>query len=160
MDFESLILKMTQAAVRGDGKTVADCFTDDGVYHDVFYGDFMGHEIAGMIENHFHRDGQNFIWDVFEPVAQGNVGYARYVFSYDSRLPGSENRRAVFEGVAICHLREEQIIDYREVATAATGLALMGFSAAKISRFIQRETEKLVNRPETVHHLAACETPV
>ena len=88
------------------------------------------------------------------------MGYARYVFSYDSRLPGSENRRAVFEGVAICHLREEQIIDYREVATAATGLTLMGFSAPKISRFIERETEELVNRPETVHHLAACATPV
>ena len=49
MDFESLIKKMTRAAVQGNGATVADCFTADGVYHDVFYGDFTGRNIARMI---------------------------------------------------------------------------------------------------------------
>ena len=81
MNFESLIKKMTHAAVQGNGAMVADCFTADGVYHDVFYGNFTGQDIAQMIEDYFHRDGENFRWDIFEPVEQRNMGYARYVFS-------------------------------------------------------------------------------
>ena len=54
MDFESLIKKMTRAAVQGNGSTVVDCFTVDGVYHDVFYGNFTGRNIARMIEYYFH----------------------------------------------------------------------------------------------------------
>ena len=76
MNFESLIKKMTRAAVQGNGATVADCFTADGVYHDVFYGNFTGRDIARMIEDYFHRDGENFRWDIFEPVEQRNIGYA------------------------------------------------------------------------------------
>ena len=42
MDFGVLIRKMTQAACEGDGAGVAACFTENGVYHDVFYGSFEG----------------------------------------------------------------------------------------------------------------------
>ncbi len=153
MDFESLIKKMTRAVVQGNGAKVADCFTADGVYHDVFYGDFTGRNIARMIEDYFHRDGENFKWDIFEPIAQRDVGYARYVFSYDSRLKNYENKRAIFEGVAICTLSNGKISDYREIATATTGLALMGFESDKISKFIARETDALVRRPESANHL-------
>ena len=155
MNFELLIKKMTCAAVQGNGATVADCFTADGVYHDVFYGNFTGQDIARMIEDYFHRDGANFRWDIFEPVEQRNMGYARYVFSYDSRLPDFQEQRAIFEGVAICQLRDGRISDYREVATATTGLALMGFSSNKISKFITRQADALVKRSESASHLAA-----
>ncbi|GIS88693.1 MAG: hypothetical protein CM1200mP18_14030 [Gammaproteobacteria bacterium] len=51
-----------------------DCFTADGVYHDVFYGNFTGRDIARMIEDYFHRDGENFRWDIFEPVEKAEYG--------------------------------------------------------------------------------------
>ena len=61
MSFAALIERMTQAACRGDGAGVGACFTEGGVYHDVFYGPFEGPAaIADMIDNHFHRDGENF----------------------------------------------------------------------------------------------------
>jgi len=153
MTFDTLIRQMTQAASRGDGNAVASCFTDDGVYHDVFYGSFRGQEIADLIENYFHRDGENFVWDIHQPVRQGDIGYARYVFSYDSRLPQARGRRGIFEGVAICHLQEDLITRYREVATAASGLYLLGFSAKSIHRFVKHDTENLLDRPETVGHI-------
>ena len=158
MKFESLIKKMTRAAVQGNGATVADCFTADGVYHDVFYGNFTGRDIARMIEDYFHRDGENFRWDIFEPVEQRNKGYARYVFSYDSRLKNFENKRAIFEGVAICTLSNGRISDYREIATATTGLSLMGFPSDKISKFVTREADALVKRPESAYHLTTSST--
>ena len=149
---------MTRAAVQGNGSTVADCFTAEGVYHDVFYGNFTGRSIARMIEDCFHRDGKNFRWDIFEPVEQQNIGYARYVFSYDSRLKQFENKRAIFEGVAICTLRNGKFSEYREIATATTGLALMGFPSIKISKFIARQADTLVKRPESASHLTASST--
>lgn len=155
MSFLDLMKRMTGAAVAGDGRGVADCFTEDGVYHDVFYGAFKGRDaITDMIENYFHRDGENFIWDLHDAVDDGAVGYVRYVFSYTSKLPGHEGARSVFEAVSICRLEGDKIYDYREVGNAATGLSLMGFPEARIARFIAREAEALSGRDEASGHVA------
>ena len=153
MTFALLISDMIEAACRGDGAGLAACFAPDGVYHDVFYGSFRGRaEIAHMIEEYFHRDGGEFRWDVHDPVEAEGTGYARYVFSYRSRLKGCEGRRAVFEGVAICRLRGGLIADYREVANAATGLSLMGFDDARLARFVARQAAELTARDEAAAH--------
>jgi len=49
MSFSERIQEMIAAVERGDATAVAACFTPDGVYHDVFYGDFQGDGIADMI---------------------------------------------------------------------------------------------------------------
>lgn len=153
-DFKTLITTMTQAACDGDGKATAACFTPSGVYHDVFYGSFKGAAIADMIENHFHRDAENFIWDLHDPVDDSQVGYARYVFSYDSKLAESRGNRAVFEGVSICRLRDGLIEDYREVADAITGLHQLGFGSERLVKLIGREAQALRARPESAHHIS------
>ncbi len=155
MAFLDLMRKMTAAAVAGDGRGVAQCFTPDGTYHDVFYGAFTGHDaIADMIENHFHRDGEDFRWDLHDAVDDGAIGYVRYVFSYTSRLTDHAGRRSVFEAVSICRLRDGAIADYREVGNAAAGLSLMGFADRKIARFIAREAQALTARPEAAGHVS------
>lgn len=153
MAFAELITRMTQAACKGDGAAVAACFTPDGVYHDVFYGAFRGEDIATMITDYFHRDAENFRWDVHHPLSDGQMGMARYVFSFDSKLEGREGRRAIFEGVAICALKDGLIQSYTEVADSMTGQHLMGFSDEKMLRFIDRQTKALAERPEAKGHL-------
>lgn len=149
-----LMARFTAAAEAGDGPGLAACFTEDGVYHDVFYGDFVGRsEIARMLEAVFHRDGEAFRWDMIDPVAAGDRGYVRYLFSYRSKLPGAEGRRAVFEGVAVLRLRDGLIADYDEVANAATGLSLMGFTDARIAKFAAKQAAALLRRPEAARHL-------
>ena len=154
MDFPNLIRSMTAAACRGDGAGVAACFTPDGVYHDVFYGAFQGAAIAAMIEGHFHRDGEDFRWDVHAPVSDGATGYARYVFSYRSKLDGHRGKRACFEGVAVCRLRDGLIKSYAEVANAAVGLSLIGFEDRRLARFLARQGEALLSRDEARAHRA------
>ena len=144
--FKTLIQKMTQAAVRGDGLGVAACFCENGIYHDVFYGEFRGSAIINLIEGHFHRDGKDFQWDLYDAIEQNGIGYARYVFSYASKLPEAKDRRATFEGVAICRLESGRIREYREVANAVTGLHLLGFSPERLARFVARETKTLLAR--------------
>ena len=153
MSFATLITDMTQAASRGEGAAVADCFTDDGTYHDVFYGAFHGRlAIIDMIENHFHRDGEDFRWDLHEPVETDEIGYARYVFSYVSKLPETAGRIGLFEGVSICRLRGGRIVEYREVANAIPGLHAMGFPAKRLVKLLAREADELATRPEAIGH--------
>lgn len=152
MDFPGLIIAMTQAAVRGDGAGVAACFTEDGVYHDVFYGAFGRDRIPEMIEGHFHRDAENFRWDLHDPVQQGDLGYVRYVFSYDSLLPGCEGRRAIFEGVSVCRLRDGLLASYTEVANTAPGLSCLGFAPERLAKVVARQADELKARDEAREH--------
>jgi ketosteroid isomerase-like protein len=154
MDFAGLMKDFTAAAVAGDGVRFAALFTEDGVYHDVFYGAFRGREaIRDMLENRFHRDATDFRWEVFDPVCQGDVGYARYVFSYNSKLPGAEGRRTLFEGVSILGLADGRIRDYREVANVGPGLALLGFAPERIVKLLTRWGRELGARAEAGAHL-------
>lgn len=153
--FAELITRMTRAACRGDGPATAACFTADGVYHDCFYGAFRGKAIGEMIEAYFHRDADNFRWDIHDPVDDGAIGYARYVFSYDSRLPEAAGRRAIFEGVSICRLKDGLIADYREVAESVAGLHQLGFEATRLHKLIAREADALRARDEAAQHLAS-----
>lgn len=152
MEFGRRLTEMTQAICRGDGPAAAACFTPDGVYHDVFYGSFTGADIARMVERFFHRDGEAFLWELHDPVESGGIGYARYTFSYTSRLQGHVGRRAVFEGVALCRMQDGLISSYHEVANAMTGLALIGFDEISIARFAAKQAEALRADPARAEH--------
>ena len=160
MSFATLMEQMTQAACRGDGAAVGVCFTENGVYHDVFYGPFEGPAaIADMIDNHFHRDGENFRWDLFDPVDDGAMGYVRYLFSYASKMAGSAGRRSIFEGVGIARLAGTLIAEYHEVTTATTGLSMMGFAPEKIAKFAARQARALTERAEAAGHVGVGSGP-
>ncbi len=151
--FETLITNLADGACRGDGSAVAECFADDGIYHDCFYGAFERSSIEDMIENYFHRDAENFLWDMHSPVESGTVGYARYVFSYDSKLPDAHGKRAVFEGVSVCRLRDGLIEEYREVAHSISGLQQLGFDSQRLLRILSREAAELLARDESRQHV-------
>lgn len=153
MNFADRIQAMVSAVELGDGPAVAACFTPDGIYHDVFYGDFQGPKIADMIENYFHRDASDFRWDIHDPVEQDGMGYARYVFSYQPKNADGVTRRAIFEGVTICRMRGDLIADYREVANAATGLDDVGFAPERLAKFIGKQGRELKARAEAQRHI-------
>ena len=154
MEFGVLIRKMTQAACEGDGVGVAACFTEGGVYHDVFYGSFEGRgRIAEMINDNFHRDACNFRWDMHDPVSDGETGYCRYVFSYESKIDDARGTRTMFEGVAIAKIQDGLIVSYTEVANTAPGLRRMGFAADRLARFAEKQEAELAARKEAEGHL-------
>jgi len=80
MNVEGMLRAFCDAVERRDGKSFAALFSEDGVYHDVFYGTFAGRtEIAAMIDDYFYRTATNFRWDMHEPVSDGTTLYARYI---------------------------------------------------------------------------------
>src|SRR5215475_5693960 len=117
MNIQAMLRAFCNAVERRDGKAFAALFTEDGVYHDVFYGTFSGRaKIAEMIEDYFYRTATSFRWEMHEPVSDGETLYARYTFSYRSTLPEAKGARAMFEGVAIMTLKDGLIASYHEVA--------------------------------------------
>jgi len=140
--FEKLLARMTSAICRGAAGSAAECFTADGIYHDGFYGEFAGREaIARMITDFFHRDAQDFEWRVSDACSDGRVGYARYEFSYRSRIKGSEGRRIGFPGISFCELENGRIRRYAEVFERAPVLAQLGFADERILKAVKRWVE-------------------
>lgn len=155
MQADKLLHDFCRAVERHDGKAFAALFTEDGVYHDVFYGAFEGREkIAQMIDDWFYRTATDFRWDMHDPVSDGRRLYARYTFSYRSLLPEAKGARTMFEGVAIMTLRDGLIADYGEVANVATGFLDMNFAPERMAKIFAKQSAALKARPEMARHLA------
>ncbi len=142
MSFPSLLERMTAAICAGDAAGAAACFTPEGVYHDGFYGEFRGRaEIARMVRELFFRDARDFKWAVSAAVADDRTGYARYEFSYVSKISGSEGRRVGFSGVSCCELEDGMIRRYAEIFERAPVLVRLGFSDERILKSVKRWAE-------------------
>jgi len=155
MEPQDLVRALAAAVERRDGFAAAALFTEDGVYDDVFYGRFAGRDrIAALIEDRFYRDAREFRWDMHDPLTDGRMLYARYVFSYRSTLAGAPPGRVVFEGVAIVRLRDGEIAEYSEIADTAPALASLGFAAERVVKLLHRQAAVLRDRPEAARHVA------
>jgi len=153
MGTTALLEKFCSAVERRDGKGFAELFTEDGVYHDVFYGAFKGRaKIAEMIDDWFHRTARDFRWEMFRPVSDGTMLYAYYTFSYVSTLPEAKGKRVGFDGVSIMRLKDGLIAEYREVANAAIGLLDIGFAPERVAKILGKEAEQIRARPEWARH--------
>ena len=153
MEPSALLKAFCSAVERRDGKGFASLFTEDGVYHDVFYGAFKGHaRIAEMIDDWFYRTAHGFRWEMHRPVSDGKMLYAYYTFSYVSKLPEAEGKRVGFEGVSIMTLRDGKIAEYREVANSAIGLLEIGFAPERVAKILGKEAAHIKARPEWARH--------
>lgn len=155
MTAEELLRAFCDAVEQRNGKAFADLFTEDGVYHDVFYGAFEGRaKIAEMIDEVFYRSAADFRWDVHAPLSDGKMLYAHYLFSYRSTLPEAKGARVMFEGVAMMKLRDGKIASYHEVANTGPAFVEMNFAPERIARIFARQGAALKARPEMRRHLA------
>jgi ketosteroid isomerase-like protein len=155
MNVDAMLRTFCDAVEQRKGAALAALFTEDGVYHDAFYGAFAGRAgIAELIDDWFYRTATDFRWDMHAPVSDGRTLYARYTFSYRSILPEANGARAMFEGVAIMTLRDGLIADYHEVANTATGFVDMNFAPERIAKIFAKQGAALKARPEMKRHLA------
>ncbi|MDE5442120.1 nuclear transport factor 2 family protein [Bradyrhizobium sp. CSA207] len=155
MTTTAMLRAFCDAVEQRNGKAFADLFTEDGVYHDVFYGAFAGRtKIADMIDDWFYRTASDFRWDMHDPVSDRTTLYARYTFSYRSTLPEANGARAMFEGVAIMTLRDGKIASYHEVANTAPAFVDLNFAPERIAKIAAKQGAELKARPEMRRHLA------
>jgi ketosteroid isomerase-like protein len=155
-DFKALLQRFTAAAEAGDGEALAACFTPDGVYHDYIYGDHRGRaDIAHMLVDLFHRDaGPDYRWEMFDPVCNGDLGYAWSLSSFTSRIPEFAGKAVVIDGMSRFELRDGLISDYRESVNGGVAMAQLGVDPARIAKVLARWGRQLVDQPATQAFLA------
>lgn len=153
--FGDLLAAFTAAIVANDGAGLGALFTAQGVYADEFFGAHRGRAAIAEMLQRFHDTGSDYRWDFFEPIRDGTTGYARFVFSYRSRLPDSADTPVVFAGMSQFRFAEGGLIaHYREVFDRGVALAQQHFSAERLHRVVARAAAALRDTPEAQAHLS------
>ena len=155
-DFTTLLARFCAAAEAGDGAAFAACFTPDAVYHDYVYGDHTGRaSIAHMMSDLFHRDaGPDYRWEMFDPVCQGDLGYAWSLSSFTSKVADFAGRKVVIDGMSRFELRDGLISDYRESVNGGVAMVQLGVAAPRLEKVLLRWSRQLQEQPATVAFLS------
>jgi len=153
-EFDNMLGRFTAAVAANDGVGLAALFADDGVYDDGFYGEYAGRTAIAKMLQHFHDTGTNFRWDFFDTLSDGKTGYARYRFSYASKMAGSEGKPVVFEGTSHFVFRDGLIARYSEVFDRGMALAQQDFAPERIKRVLVKLADKQNATAGAKDHLA------
>jgi ketosteroid isomerase-like protein len=154
--FKSLIARFSAAATAGDGKALADCFTPDGTYHDYIYGPHRGRgSIAEMLEDLFHRDAAEYDWTFYDPVVNGDVGYAWSLSTFVSTVPEYAGAEIVIDGISRFALKGDLIAEYHESVNGGVAHAQLGLSPERMAKVMGRWAKRLRERPEVEAYRAA-----
>jgi ketosteroid isomerase-like protein len=154
-DFAQLLNEFTHSAESGDGARFASHFTADAVYYDYIYGAHRGRaEIAHMMQDLFHRDAADYRWEMFDPVFDGETGYAWSLSSFTSKIPQFKDRPVVIDGMSRFVVRDGLIAEYRESVNGGAAMAQLGVEPDRMTKVFTRWTGWLRERPETFEYLA------
>ena len=155
-ELAALLERFSRAAEAGDGAAFAAHFTEDAVYHDYIYGPHTGRAaIAHMLQHVFHRDaGADYRWEMFDPVCDGDIGYAWSLSSFTSQVPDFAGKFVVIDGMSRFELREGLIHDYRESVNGGVAMAQLGVAAPRLEKVLQRWGRQLQDQPATQAFLA------
>jgi hypothetical protein len=154
-DFQDMLARFAKAVAANDGVGLGALFTPEGVYDDGFFGEFAGREaIAGPLLQHFHDTGANYRWDFYDALSDGRKGYARYRFSYTSRMAGSEGKPVLFEGIGFFQLRDGLIERYSEVLDRGVALVQQDFAAERIRKVLLKTVARQNAGADAKEHLA------
>ena len=91
---------------------------------------------------------------MFDPVCDGEKGYAWSLSSFTSKIPQFEGRRVVIDGISRFILRDGLIAEYRESVNGGVAMVQLGVEPDRMTKVFQRWTGWLTERPETQDYLA------
>jgi hypothetical protein len=101
----------------------------------------------------FHDTGGDYLWEFTDPVSDGVLGYAGFLFSYISRLPESLGRPVLFEGISCFQFRDGLIARYSEAFDRGVALVQLDFPADRTMRVLEKTAAAQNQLPEARRHL-------
>jgi len=152
--FTDLLSAFSAAVIDNDGAALAAMFTPDGIYDDGFFGAHRGRAAIAAMLQRFHDTGGDYRWDFIDPVSDGTTGYARFRFSFASRLAECAGCPVVFEGISQFHLAGGLIARYDEAFDRGVALVQLGFPAERIRRILEKAAAAQNQNNEVREHLA------
>ena len=108
-----------------------------------------------MMENQFHRDaGDDYRWEMFDPICDGNIAYAWSLSSFTSTVPEFAGQKVVIDGMSRFELRDGLIADYREAVNGGVAMAQLGVQPERMAKVCAKWARMLIEQPETREYLA------
>jgi len=155
-DFAALVKRFGAAATAGDGKALAASFTPDGTYFDYIYGPHQGRaSIADMLENLFHRDAAEYDWTFYDPVVNGDIGYAHSLSTFLSKVPEYQGKEIVIDGISRFVLKDGLIAEYHESVNGGVAHAQLGLAPERTAKILARWAKRFRDRPDVQSYAAA-----
>jgi hypothetical protein len=152
--FPDLLQRFAAAVVANDGAALAGLFADGGVYEDGFFGAHQGRDAIVAMLARFHETGSDYRWDFFDPLADERIGYARWRFSYASKMPGAAGKPVLFEGMSLFEFRGDRIARYSEAFDRGVALVQQDFPAERLRKILMKTAQAQNATPECSAHLA------
>jgi hypothetical protein len=151
--FTDLLQQFAAAVVANDGAGLGALFTPDGTYVDEFFGAHRGRgAIAAMLQR-FHDTGRDYRWEFIDPVSDGRTGYARFHFSFASRVPEAAGRPVLIDGISRFRFKNGLIERYDEAFDRGVALVQLGFPAERIKRVVEKAAAAQTATAEARAHL-------
>jgi hypothetical protein len=91
---------------------------------------------------------------MFDPVFDGEKGYAWSLSSFTSKIPQFAGKPVVIDGMSRFILRDGLIAEYRESVNGGVAMAQLGVEPERMRKVFKRWTGWLTERPETIDYLA------
>ena len=133
--FENVTHELTQSVCDNDGENLANLFADDGVYHDYIYGSFKGKKnIKLMLNNYFHRDAKNLFWKMSDHIFREDIGYAKYMFTFTSKIPEYLGKKVVVSGISFFRFKLDSIVEYSEAVNGGIAMVQLGVKPEKMQK--------------------------
>ena len=150
--FSELLKTFAMCVEANHGEGFAALFTPDAIYEDYFFGAHRGRKAVVAMLARFHEGGEHYRWEFHEPVADARIGYARYRFSYRSKMSESAGKPIAFEGISRLLLRDGLIEHYAEAFDRGVAFVQLGFPAGKVARLLEKYAGTQNATPEFRHH--------
>jgi hypothetical protein len=148
-EFAALVARLGAAATAGDAADFAACFTPDGVYDDYIYGPHKGRAaIADMLESLFHRDASEYDWTFFDPVVNGDTGYARSLSRFISTIAEFKCREVVIDGISRFVLKDGLIAEYHESVNGGVAQAQLGVAPERMAKVMAKWARRFRENPD------------
>ena len=155
-DFTALVARFGAAATAGDGKALAACFTPDGTYFDYIYGPHKGRDsIADMLVNLFHRDAEGYDWQFFDPVVNGNIGYAHSLSRFVSTIAEFKGREVVIDGMSRFVLKDGLVAEYHESVNGGVAQSQLGIAPERMAKVMAKWAKRFRDRADVEAYAAA-----
>jgi ketosteroid isomerase-like protein len=145
----SVALRFADAFHTRDPGRVAEVFTPDARYVDLFYGDHRGRAAIRDLFARMYADGHDHRWAMGTVVADGSTTIAewRFTFTVSGSVARGGGRTLCFDGVSVFATRDGRCSGYREYFDRGAALLAVGVPPAAVARIAAHRPTVAVTAP-------------
>ena len=108
-----------------------------------------------MLEELFHRDAAEYDWTFYDPVVNGDIGYAWSLSTFISTVPEYAGKEIVIDGTSRFVLEGDLIAEYHESVNGGVAHAQLGLAPERMARVMDRWAKRLRERGDVESYRAA-----